>query len=87
MVHSISRRLATCALPVALLIAAVTAQAQTAARAVRADPLDPKAVAAFTAIFERGEIRIPRKVAVPLVEAVPDPQPRDISLALETTPL
>lgn len=49
--------------------------------------LDPKAVAAFTAIFERGEIRIPRKVAVPLVEAVPDPQPRDISLALETTPL
>ena len=43
MVHSISRRLAPCALPIALLVAAVTAQAQTAARAVRADPLDPKA--------------------------------------------
>lgn len=43
MVHSISRWLAPCALPVALLIAAVTAQSQTAARAARPDPLDPKA--------------------------------------------
>ena len=43
MVHSISRRLAPCALPAALLSAAVTAQAQTSARAVRPDPLDPKA--------------------------------------------
>ncbi len=43
MVHSISRWLAPCALPAALLIAAVTAQSQTAARAVRPDPLDPKA--------------------------------------------
>jgi len=43
--------------------------------------LDPKAVAAFTAVFERGEIRVPRKVNVPSVAA----DPRDVTATLETT--
>ena len=47
--------------------------------------LDPKAVEAFTAIFERGEIRVPRKVPAMAPPMVPDPKERDITDALETT--
>lgn len=47
MVHSLSlsilRWLAPCALPAALLAAALTAQAQPAAQIARPDPLDPRA--------------------------------------------
>ena len=35
--------------------------------------LDPKAVEAFTAVFERGEIRVPRKVTVATPVASPSP--------------
>jgi HD-GYP domain-containing protein (c-di-GMP phosphodiesterase class II) len=45
--------------------------------------LDEKAVAAFTAVFERGEIRVPRRVVVP--PQVPDPVAREITSALETS--
>jgi hypothetical protein len=47
--------------------------------------LDPKAVEAFTAVFERGEVRVPRKVAAQPVAVIPEPEPRDIAAALETT--
>jgi len=47
--------------------------------------LDGKAVAAFTAVFERGEIRVPRRTTMPPPPQVPDPAPRDITAALETT--
>jgi HD-GYP domain-containing protein (c-di-GMP phosphodiesterase class II) len=46
--------------------------------------LDEKAVAAFTAVFERGEIRVPRKVASMAPPMVPDPK-GDVTAALETT--
>ena len=47
--------------------------------------LDPEAVAAFITVFERGEIRIPRKVPAAPVAVEPEPNPRDIAAALETT--
>jgi putative nucleotidyltransferase with HDIG domain len=47
--------------------------------------LDEKAVAAFTAVFERGEIRVPRKVPAMEPPMVPDPKGSDIAAALETT--
>jgi len=58
--------------------------------------LDEKAVAAFTAVFERGEVRVPRKLpfmAPPMVPdpvestvAAPiDPKDSDVAAALETT--
>ena len=50
--------------------------------------LDAKAVAAFTAVFERGEIRVPRKVAAQAASIVPDPNLRDIETvetAIETS--
>ena len=47
--------------------------------------LDPKAVEAFTAIFERGEIRVPRRTPATTPPMVPDPKERDIATALETT--
>jgi putative nucleotidyltransferase with HDIG domain len=46
--------------------------------------LDEKAVAAFTAVFERGEIRVPRKVPSMAPPMVPDPK-GDVTAALETT--
>ena len=52
--------------------------------------LDEKAVAAFTAVFERGEIRVPRKVPAMAPPMVPDPKEHetkepDIASVLETT--
>jgi HD-GYP domain-containing protein (c-di-GMP phosphodiesterase class II) len=47
--------------------------------------LDEKAVAAFTAVFERGEIRVPRKVPSMAPPMVPDPKGSDIAATLETT--
>jgi HD-GYP domain-containing protein (c-di-GMP phosphodiesterase class II) len=47
--------------------------------------LDPKAVQAFTAVFERGEIRVPRKMSLQAVADARVPEARDISAALETT--
>ncbi len=47
--------------------------------------LDEKAVTAFTAVFHRGEIRVPRKVASLAPPMVPDPKEHDIASALETT--
>ncbi len=41
--------------------------------------LDPKAVEAFTAVFERGEIRVPRKVTVATPVASPSPVAAAIS--------
>jgi HD-GYP domain-containing protein (c-di-GMP phosphodiesterase class II) len=46
--------------------------------------LDEKAVDAFTAVFERGEIRVPRKVVIPPI-AIVEPAPDDVAATLETT--
>ena len=42
--------------------------------------LDPKAVTAFTAVFERGEIRVPRKLTVAAPVASPSPVAVEASL-------
>lgn len=55
--------------------------------------LDPKAVAAFTAVFERGEIRVPRKVTVaapvdspsPVAAAMSAPDADHIAAAVEAS--
>ena len=55
--------------------------------------LDPKAVEAFTAVFERGEIRVPRKVTVappvappsPVAAALNVPDTDNIAAAVETS--
>ena len=55
--------------------------------------LDPKAVEAFTAVFERGEIRVPRKVTVappvappsPFAAALNVPDTDNIAAAVETS--
>jgi hypothetical protein len=61
--------------------------------------LDEKAVAAFTAVFERGEVRVPRKLPFMPTPLVPDPveptvaapiapidpKDSDVAAALETT--
>jgi len=50
--------------------------------------LDEKAVAAFTAVFERGEIRVPRKLpflSPPMVPDPKEPKENDVAASLETT--
>ncbi len=55
--------------------------------------LDPKAVAAFTDVFERGDIRVPRKVTVappvaspsPVASAINAPDVDNVAAAVETS--
>lgn len=55
--------------------------------------LDPKAIAAFTAVFERGDIRVPRKVTVappvaspsPVASAINAPDVDNVAAAVETS--
>ncbi len=55
--------------------------------------LDPKAVAAFTAVFERGDIRVPRKVTVappvaspsPVASAINAPDVDNVAAVVETS--